>query len=88
MSALGPILVLDDDPDVLTAAGLALSRVAPRVKLIARPEEVEPALAETAFEAALLDMNFAPGEHSGGAGLDMLARIQAGKEKRRVVFLG
>jgi DNA-binding NtrC family response regulator len=77
MAALGPVLVLDDDPDVLKAAGLALSRAAERVELAASPDEVLPALERTEMDAVLLDMNFAPGEHSGGAGLDMLGRIQA-----------
>lgn len=76
MSALGPVLVLDDDPDVLKAAGLALARASSQVALISSPAEIEPALAATAFDAVLLDMNFLPGEHSGGAGLDVLACIQ------------
>jgi DNA-binding NtrC family response regulator len=77
MSRLGPILVLDDDADVLKAAALALSREAARVDVIGAPQELEAALAGRDYDAVLLDMNFAPGEHGGTAGLDALSRIQA-----------
>lgn len=87
MSVLGPILVLDDDPDVLKAAGLALARAAKRVELLGSPNGLEAALADGAFEAILLDMNFVPGEHSGGAGLDVLERIGAADPSLSVVLM-
>ena len=87
MTTLGPVLVLDDDPDVLKAAGLALARAAERVELVASPEEVLPVLKRGGIDAVLLDMNFTPGEHSGGAGLDMLARIQAADPCVSVVLM-
>lgn len=77
MNRLGPILVLDDDADVLKAAALALSREAVRVDVISAPHEVEAALTGREYDAVLLDMNFAPGEHAGDAGLDALRRIHA-----------
>ena len=87
MSELGLVLVLDDDPDVLKAAGMALARAARRVELAASPDAVEPALQAEPFDAVLLDMNFAPGEHSGDAGLDMLDRIQAIDPSLSVVLM-
>ena len=87
MSPLGPVLVLDDDPDVLKAAGLALARAAERVELASSPEEVLPILAAQQIDAILLDMNFAPGEHSGGAGLDMLEQIQSADPCVSVVLM-
>ena len=87
MGALGSVLVLDDDPDVLKAAGLALARAADRVELVSSPDEVLPVLAERQIDAILLDMNFAPGEHSGGAGLDMLGKIQAADPCVSVVLM-
>jgi DNA-binding NtrC family response regulator len=87
MSFLAAVLVLDDDPDVLKAAGLALARAAGRVELASSPEEVLPILTETPVDAVLLDMNFAPGEHSGGAGLDMLEKIQAADPCVSVVLM-
>lgn len=87
MSEVGLVLVLDDDPDVLKAAGLVLARACGRVELVTSPEAVEPALQAAPFDAVLLDMNFAPGEHSGGAGLDMLGRIQAADPALSVVLM-
>jgi DNA-binding NtrC family response regulator len=87
MSDLGQVLVLDDDPDVLKAAGMVLARAAVRVELATSPEAVEPALQAASFDAVLLDMNFSPGEHSGGAGLDMLGRIQASDPALSVVLM-
>jgi two-component system response regulator RegA len=87
MARLGPILVLDDDPDVLKAAGLALARAAEHVELLAAPEALEAALTDMAFEAILLDMNFVPGDHSGGAGLDVLSRIRTADPSLSVVLM-
>ena len=87
MGALGSLLVLDDDPDVLKAAGLALARAAERVELVSSPEDVLPVLADRQIDAILLDMNFAPGEHSGGAGLDMLGKIHAADPCVSVVLM-
>ncbi len=87
MSRLGRLLVLDDDPDVLKAARMALAREAERVDLLVQPEGIEAALAEGAYDAVLLDMNFAPGDHSGRAGLDGLDRIQAADRSLAVVLM-
>ena len=57
------------------------------MELVSSPEEVLPVLAAKQIDAILLDMNFAPGEHSGGAGLDMLGRIQAADPSVSVVLM-
>ena len=87
MSGLGAVLVLDDDLDVLKAAGLALGRVAARVELVSTPDAALRALAGGDIDAMLIDMNFAPGEHSGGAGLDLLVRIRAVDPSVSVVLM-
>ena len=81
------MLVLDDDPDVLKAAGLVLGRIAAHVELAASPDEALQVLAAGDIEAMLIDMNFAPGEHSGSVGLDMLARIRAVDPSVSVVLM-
>jgi two-component system, response regulator RegA len=68
------LLVLDDDADVLKAAAVLLSPGA-RVQTAQSPETFFEALAAGGFDAVLLDMNFAPGERDGAAGLDYLARF-------------
>jgi len=71
---LGKVLVIDDDADVRQAARLALVREADKVELAASPAEVA-ALDPSSFDCVLLDMNFAPGDHSGGEGLDTLGGL-------------
>ena len=87
MNRLGKVLVLDDDPDVLNAARMALARDADRVDAIGRPEEVDPCLTREVYDAVLLDMNFAPGEQSGSVGLAVLSRIHTADPALAVVLM-
>ncbi len=68
-------LIVDDDPDVLKAAALALSGPQVRVETADRPDAIEKLAA--GCDAVLLDMNFALGARSGGEGLDLLDRLKA-----------
>jgi DNA-binding NtrC family response regulator len=79
--------VLDDDPDILKAARLALAREASRVDLAAAPDGLEASLGDIAYDAVLMDMNFAPGERNGGEGLDALTRIRAADPYLSVVLM-
>ena len=81
------ILVLDDDADVAKAARLALSRAAAVVDGAAGPDRIEDQLAECSYEAVLLDMNFAPGDRSGAAGLACLERIRTADPRLSVVLM-
>ena len=81
------ILILEDDVDVRRSARLALLTDAKRVVEIASPKEIEHALATTAFDAVLLDMNFVPGERSGAAGIHILASIRAVDPTLAVVMM-
>jgi DNA-binding NtrC family response regulator len=72
----GRILVVDDDPDVLTAAKLLLKRHFALVQT-ERDPEATPRLLESGFDVVLLDMNFALGANSGAEGFRWLARIIA-----------
>ncbi len=73
----GAVLVIDDDPDVLHAARLALKGEAGRVETATGAASLETLLAATPYEVVLLDMNFALGDQSGREGLDGLARVRA-----------
>jgi two-component system response regulator RegA len=77
MSAGATILIVEDDPDVLRAARIALAREAERVETVSTVAGVEKVLASSSFDVVLLDMNFVSGERSGGEGINTLARIQA-----------
>ena len=91
MSRLGQVLILDDDPDVLKAAEIALRRDADAVTTLASVEALGEALgaalAGAAFDVVLLDMNFLPGERSGRAGLDALTVIRARDPALSVVLM-
>jgi DNA-binding NtrC family response regulator len=79
-------LVVDDDPDVLKAAAMALAGVA-SVSVAGSPETQVDAVAARAFHAVLLDMNFALGDRSGREGLDWLARLQTADPTLSVVLM-
>ena len=83
----GALLILDDDPDVLKAAKLALSPGLMRVETIVSPAALETTLETGPFDAVLLDMNFAQGDHSGREGLDGLARTKAFDPALSVVLM-
>jgi DNA-binding NtrC family response regulator len=69
------ILVVDDDNDILTAARLLLKRHFEAVTTTNQPDRIPALMAETAFDAVLLDMNFATGVQTGREGLTWLGRI-------------
>jgi CheY-like chemotaxis protein len=76
MDILASVLVVDDDPDVIQAAELALDGVAHRVDAAATPEELAAKLKAGTYECALLDMNFSPGSRGGREGMAALAEIR------------
>jgi DNA-binding NtrC family response regulator len=84
---VGSVLVVDDDRDVLHAARLTLSREVGRVETATTTDGLETLLAADAYEAVVLDMNFALGDHSGRQGLDGLARVQALDANLSVVLM-
>ena len=69
------ILVVDDDPDILTAARLALKRQFAEVSTLADPGKMAGCLGSARPDVLLLDMNFGPGKSSGEEGLAWLDRI-------------
>lgn len=87
MTQAGAILVVEDDPDVLKAAGIALAGAADRVDLASNVDGLEARVAAEAYDVMLLDMNFAVGERSGRAGLDALDRVRAVDPALSVVLM-
>lgn len=78
-------LIIDDDPDVLTAAAAVLAARAGRVDTATSPDGL-PGRARN-YDAVLLDMNFATGARDGAAGLDALAQLQAADPALGVVLM-
>jgi DNA-binding NtrC family response regulator len=87
MSRLGEVLIVDDDPDVLKAAEIALRRDADAVASLRSVEALADAMTCAKFDVVLLDMNFLPGERSGRAGLDTLTLIRARDPALSVVLM-
>ncbi|MGH6828646.1 MAG: sigma-54-dependent transcriptional regulator [Rhizomicrobium sp.] len=69
------ILVVDDNPDVLSAARLLLKRHFSSVETLIEPGSLARLTGAHAFDILLLDMNFAPGADDGKEGLAVLAEI-------------
>ncbi|MEA2754806.1 MAG: hypothetical protein QOJ54_1095 [Aliidongia sp.] len=81
------ILIVDDDPDVLTAARLLLRRM---VGTVETERQGAPAMARIKAErwdAVLLDMNLSAGERDGADGYDWLARFRGGDPALSVVLM-
>lgn len=84
---IGSVLIVDDDRDVLHAASFALAREAARIETAHAPEGLEDLIAAEPFDALLLDMNFALGEHTGRAGLDLLGRALTADPNLSIVLM-
>jgi two-component system response regulator RegA len=67
-------LLADDDRDVLKAASAALAGAETDIAIDAAA--LEALVAAGAYDAVLLDMNFAAGARSGAEGLTMLERLR------------
>jgi len=80
------ILVVDDDPDVLTAARLLLQQHFDNVLTSVDPQDIEILMSKQSIDVFLVDMNFAIGRNSGAEGLKWLDRIRS-KDPDSVVIL-
>jgi len=81
------ILVVDDDPDILTAADFALKRYFSKISTLENPAGLIERLGKLRPEVVLLDMNFGPGKSSGEEGLAWLDRIAADSPDTVVVVI-
>lgn len=87
MTRHGTLMVVDDDPDVLTAARLLLRSHFHRVLTSVEPDDIERALAEESVDVFLLDMNFAIGRNTGAEGLHWLEKIRSTDPDAVVVLM-
>lgn len=83
---MNAVLVIDDDPDVLEAAQLALTTYA-RVQTVSSPDRVTELLASTSYDCVLLDMNYEAGKRGGAEGMAVLERIKAADPTLAVVLM-
>lgn len=69
------LLVIDDNPAILTAVKIALTGVFERVITLSAPDSVMTLLNQESIDVILLDMNFTLGTNSGQDGLLWLRSI-------------
>jgi two-component system response regulator HydG len=81
------ILVIDDDPDVLTAVRLLLKTEAKEVLTEANPENLRDILARRQFDVILLDMNFNSSINTGNEGIYWLKKTKEYKSEAAVVMI-
>ncbi|KAB2813727.1 sigma-54-dependent transcriptional regulator [Phaeocystidibacter luteus] len=70
------ILVVDDDPDVLTTARLFLKHHFTQVDAEKHPRELNGVLSKSDVDLILLDMNFTKGDNDGREGIYWLNHIK------------
>ena len=81
------ILVIDDDPDVLTAVRLLLKTEVKEVLTEKNPENIRSILSKQSFDLILLDMNFNSSINTGNEGLFWLSKIKEFKSNAAVVMI-
>jgi DNA-binding NtrC family response regulator len=81
------ILILDDDPDVATAAQLLLRRRFGSTATLDDPARLHAALEQRLPDVVLLDLNFTPGRIDGAEGLSVLDRLRALPQPPAVIAL-
>lgn len=72
----GTILIVDDNPGILTALKICLSGVFDNIITLSTPDNILPTLQQEQINIVLLDMNFSLGVNSGQDGLLWLRTIK------------
>src|SRR5678810_174250 len=81
------ILIIDDDPDVLTAVRLLLKTEVKEVQTEKNPENLRSILSKQPFDVILLDMNFNSSINTGNEGIFWLNKIKELKSNAAVVMI-
>lgn len=81
------ILIIDDDPDVLTAVRLLLKTEVKEVLTEKNPENLRSILAKQPFDLIMLDMNFTSSINTGNEGLFWLKKIKEFKSDAAVIMI-
>jgi two-component system response regulator HydG len=81
------VLIVDDDPDVLTAVKLLLKTEAQEVITEKNPENLNSLLQRNSIDIILLDMNFNSAINTGNEGLYWLRKIREWKPDATVIMI-
>lgn len=74
-TSYGTILVVDDNPAILTAVKICLDGVFERIITLSKPDSILTTLQQEHIDVILLDMNFSLGVNSGQEGMIWLTTI-------------
>lgn len=66
---------MDDNPAILTAVRICLSKVFERIVTLSTPDSILPTIQREHVDVVLLDMNFSMGVNSGQEGMVWLSAI-------------
>ena len=83
----GTILIVDDNPAILTALRLCLDSTFERIVTLERPDDILKTMAQEEISLVLLDMNFSLGVNNGQEGLLWLRTIRKHHPQVPVVLL-
>lgn len=75
MANYNTILIVDDNPGILTAAKICLDGVFERIITLSSPDGILTTLQQERVDVVLLDMNFSLGVNSGQEGMMWLQTI-------------
>ncbi len=81
------VLVVDDDPDVLTAVKLLLKTEAHEVITEKNPENINALLQRNQVDLVLLDMNFNSSINTGNEGIYWLRKVKEWKPAVKVIMI-
>ena len=81
------ILIVDDDPGILTASQMFLKQLFTLIQVESDPQNIPALINEQKFDVILLDMNFTLGKNDGVEGIHWLNRILEQDPSSVVVFI-
>jgi len=81
------ILIVDDDPGILTASQMFLKQLFTLVQVESDPQNIPGLVNEQGFDVILLDMNFTLGKNDGSEGIYWLSKILEQDPSSVVVFI-
>jgi DNA-binding NtrC family response regulator len=84
---LASILIVDDDPGILTASQMFLKQLFTLVQVESDPHNIPGLINKHRFDVILLDMNFTIGKNDGSEGIYWLNRILEQDPSSVVVFI-
>ena len=87
MEKYGTILIVDDNPSILTALRYCLDATFERIITLERPDDILKTMAQEMVDIVVLDMNFTLGVNSGQEGLMWLRTLRQRHPQVPVVLL-